>query len=253
MNRFLRRIVLLFAVLLLQPSDSGVLCAKTAAVAIIDSSTVQAREPDKELQKDVYTSSDYVYDRRVKEEEGSNWFTDFLKWLAEQFRFNPTPMDVPEGSGKMGQVFVLILAVGLLVLLVLLLTKTNIRSVFRKKKIKEEADTGDSEITDVNIHGVDFKTRITEAVRIGDYRTAVRLHFLSILKQLSDKEKINWRIDKTNHDYYLELSGSEYQQEFFETAFMYEYVWYGDFKITEGEYQLTEDKFKQTAAHIGRA
>lgn len=252
MKRFLRHIVLLFAVLLLQPSADGVLHAKTAAVAIIDSSNVQAREPDKTLQRDVYTSPDYVYDRRVKE-EGSNWFTDFLKWLAEQFRFNSTPVDVPEGTGKMGQVFVLILAVVLLVLLVLLLTKTNIRSVFRKKKIKEDADTGDSEITDVNIHGVDFKTRITEAVRIGDYRTAVRLHFLSILKQLSDKEKINWRIDKTNHDYYLELSGSEYQQEFFETAFMYEYVWYGDFKITEGEYLVTEDKFKQTAAHIGRA
>jgi hypothetical protein len=252
MNRFLRHIVLLFAVLLLQPSAGGVLHAKTAAVVKIDSSNVQAREPDKTLQRDVYTSDDYVYDRRVKE-EGSNWFTDFLKWIAEQFRFNPTPVDVPEGSGKMAQVIILILAAGLLVLLVLLLTKTNIRSVFRKKKIKEEADTGDSEITDVNIHGVDFKTRITEAVRIGDYRTAVRLHFLSILKQLSDKEKINWRIDKTNHDYYLELSGSEYQQEFFETAFMYEYVWYGDFKITEGEYQLTEDKFKQTAAHIGRA
>ncbi len=252
MKRFLRHIVLLFAVLLLQPSDGGVLHAKTAAVAVIDSSNVQAREPDKTLQRDIYTSDDYVYDRRVKE-EGSNWFTDFLKWLAEQFRFNPTPVDLPEGSGKMGQIFILILAVVLLVLLVLLLTKTNIRSVFRKKKIKEEADTGDSEITDVNIHGVDFKTRITEAVRIGDYRTAVRLHFLSILKQLSDKEKINWRIDKTNHDYYLELSGSEYQQEFFETAFMYEYVWYGDFKISEGEYQLTEDKFKQTAAHIGRA
>lgn len=252
MNRFLRRIVLLLAVLLLQPSADGVLHAKKADVVIIDSSNVQAREPDKTLQREVYTSDDYVYDRRV-EEEGSNWFTDLLQWFAEQFRFNPTPVDVPENAGGMAQLFILILAVVLLVLIVLLLTKTNIRSVFRKKSIKDEADTGDSEITDVNIHGVDFKTRITEAARIGDYRMAVRLHFLSILKQLSDKEKINWRIDKTNHDYYLELSGSEYQQEFFETAYMYEYVWYGDFKISEGEYRLTEDKFNQTAAHIGRA
>lgn len=253
MNRFLRRIVFLFAVLLMQPSAGGMLHAKTKAVATIDSSGVQARQPDATLQRDVYTSDDYVYDRRVKEEEGSNWFTDFLRWLAEQFRFNPTPVDVPEGTGGITQIVMLILGVGLLVLLVLLLTKTNIRSVFRKKRIKDDADTGDSDISDVDIHGVDFKTRIAEAARIGDYRTAVRLHFLAILKLLSDKEKINWRIDKTNHDYYIELSGSEYQQEFFETTYMYEYVWYGDFKISEGEYQLTQDKFKQTEAHIGRA
>lgn len=251
MKCLLRHIVLLFAVLLWQPSGDGVLHAAKKEIRP-DSSSVQAREPDKQLQQDIYTSPDYVYDRKVKEEQ-SGWFERFLEWLAEQFRFNPTPVGVPEGTGNLGQLFIILLAAGLFVALVFLLTKTNVRSIFLKKKNKEAAETGDGEAIDVDIHGVDFKTRIAEAIRIGDYRMAVRLHFLSILKQLSDKEKINWRIDKTNHDYYLELSGSAYQQDFFETAFMYEYVWYGDFKIDQGEYQLTEDKFKQTAAHIDRA
>jgi hypothetical protein len=86
---------------------------------------------------------------------------------------------------------------------------------------------------------------IEDALSKKDYRKAVRLHFLKLLKQLTDNNLIKWQIDKTNNDYSMELANSKYNSKFNELSLMYEYIWYGDFSLDETNFKGTISKFKE--------
>ena len=71
------------------------------------------------------------------------------------------------------------------------------------------------------------------------------LPFLKLLKELTDKNLISWKIDKTNSDYSIELSNSKYSKQFKELAFLYEYIWYGDFPVDDTNFKSTISKFNE--------
>ncbi|PJJ47991.1 uncharacterized protein DUF4129 [Hymenobacter chitinivorans DSM 11115] len=79
-----------------------------------------------------------------------------------------------------------------------------------------------------DIHGLDFDALLTEAEAAGNYRLAVRLGYLYVLKQLTDQGLIQWQPDKTNHDYLRELTASQLRPAFRELTQQFEYVWYGE-------------------------
>ena len=91
---------------------------------------------------------------------------------------------------------------------------------------------------DVDIHNIDYEQQIREAISNKDFRLAVRLWFLRTLKSFSDKELVQWKIDKTNSDYYYELSGSKYQKDFGDVSKSYDYIWYGEFPVDEISYRF---------------
>jgi hypothetical protein len=66
---------------------------------------------------------------------------------------------------------------------------------------------------------------------------------LKLLKKLTDNNLIKWQIDKTNRDYSIELSNSKYTNQFNQLSLVYEYIWYGDFKLNETIYKDTINQF----------
>ncbi|UOQ72023.1 DUF4129 domain-containing protein [Hymenobacter cellulosilyticus] len=82
--------------------------------------------------------------------------------------------------------------------------------------------------TTEDIHGLDFDALLTEAEAVGNYRLAVRLGYLFVLKQLTDQGLIQWQPDKTNHDYLQELKAGQLRPAFRELTQQFEYVWYGE-------------------------
>ena len=52
-------------------------------------------------------------------------------------------------------------------------------------------------------------------------------------------------MDKTNADYYKELRNTSYGKEFKELSRLYEYIWYGDFKLDESRFKIIIQKFNQ--------
>jgi len=82
-----------------------------------------------------------------------------------------------------------------------------------------------------NIHEIDFDAEIEKAISHHNYRLAIRLLYLRCLKQLSDKQLIQWQIDKTNGAYLHELSEPGQKQYFARLTRQFEYIWYGDFPI----------------------
>ena len=67
--------------------------------------------------------------------------------------------------------------------------------------------------------------------------------FIKTLKHLSSKEIINWQINKTNRDYYYEISDNNIKEQFVKLSQIFSYVWYGDFEINEEKFIEFEQNF----------
>jgi len=137
------------------------------------------------------------------------------------------------------RIFAVILVGFLLYFIVKFLLSKNGGFFFGKKNKKMEIND------DENIHEINFPQSIAQFENNGDYRSAVRYHFLFVLKKLSDKKLINWNPEKTNKDYTVELKAEHLKNDFYNLSYIFDYVWYGEFEIDENSYQKYKSQFIQ--------
>lgn len=200
-----------------------------------DSSKFEVREPSAINQSQLLNNNDYKYDRvgpapKTLWERFKDWF-----WGKVNELFNSK-------SGAIGfRIFKYMLVAAAIILMIILLLKNNVRALFYGKSAQLPIDFKEFE---EDIHTINFNELINEALSEKDFRRAVRLHFLKLLKELTDKNFITWKIDKTNKDYSIELSNSKYNDHFQELATTYEYIWYGNFEMDEINFKTTIEKFK---------
>ncbi|SHI56207.1 protein of unknown function [Mesonia phycicola] len=93
------------------------------------------------------------------------------------------------------------------------------------------------------IYTEDIQQLVQTALQNKQYRLAVRYSYLLVLKNLKDKEIIDYQFQKTNHDYLAEISSAQLNQHFQKVTKVYDFVWYGDFPISESEYKIAEKEF----------
>ncbi|QOW10751.1 DUF4129 domain-containing protein [Kaistella flava (ex Peng et al. 2021)] len=111
---------------------------------------------------------------------------------------------------------------------------------FSKKNKKINIENQDLQ---ENIHEINFSESIEKFERQKDYRSAVRYQFLLVLKKLADKKLINWNPEKTNKDYLSELKTNDLKSNFKDLAYIFDYVWYGEFEVNEESYTQFKQKF----------
>ena len=214
---------------------------QTKIVLSYDSSKVQVRQPNSEEQEKLFDNSDYQYDRigpapKTWWDRFKEWF---WRWVAELFNSD---------GGQIGlSIFQYVLIGVVIVAIVLLVLKNDIRAAFYGKSASVAIDFKEF---DEDIHKINFDELIADAINKNDYRKAIRLHFLKLLKDLTDKNLITWQIDKTNNDYSMELSNSKFSARFKELALMYEYIWYGDFPLDEHNFKSSIAKFKEFKINV---
>ncbi|MCG8604702.1 DUF4129 domain-containing protein, partial [bacterium] len=121
------------------------------------------------------------------------------------------------------------------------LMKTDIKGLFYRSGTTAKLEFSEVE---EDIHEMDFRRLIDEAVAQKKFRRAVRLFYLSILKELTDKELISWKIEKTNHDYLNELDRPELRRPFAGLTDLFEYVWYGNVSLDNERFENAAEKFK---------
>ena len=63
--------------------------------------------------------------------------------------------------------------------------------------------------------------------------------------QSQDRKQIDWKIDKTNHDYLREMTGSPLCQPFAEMTRVFEYAWYGDRLLDETAFQDLQNSARE--------
>ena len=204
-------------------------------IVFFDSAKTEVREPGVKKQQELLNNSDYKYDRigpapKTIWERFKDWF---WRKIDELFSSN---------GGHIGlRILEYILIAAAIVIIIVLLSKNNIRALFYGKSAAVTIDFNEFE---EDIHKINFSELIAAALSEKDFRRAVRLHFLKLLKELTDKNLIAWKIDKTNNDYSIELANSIYSEHFRELAISYEYIWYGNFPLDETNFKNTIEKFK---------
>jgi hypothetical protein len=82
----------------------------------------------------------------------------------------------------------------------------------------------------------DYGKLAAEAATLKNYRLATRYLYLQALQALSNAGALVFAADKTNRQYYYELAGKPYQQQFAALTDDYEYVWYGGFEANEKQF-----------------
>ena len=102
-------------------------------------------------------------------------------------------------------------------------------------------------ITDIenNIFETNFITLIKNAENNNNHRLAIRYYYLWLLKTLSEAEIIEYDVEKTNSDYYLEIENKDTKEEFSYTSYLYYYIWYGEFDIDNAQYEKAKKAFTQ--------
>ncbi|RZL69782.1 MAG: DUF4129 domain-containing protein, partial [Pedobacter sp.] len=67
--------------------------------------------------------------------------------------------------------------------------------------------------------------------------------YLRSLKKLSDAEIIQWQPEKTNYNYFTEISKPEIKHEFGLLTHQFDYIWYGDFPIDVQKFESINQSF----------
>lgn len=168
-----------------------------------------------------------------------NLWLRFRNWLFVQFlRLFGTPAAL-----SALEIFIYILIVLALVYAVLRLLNVDLQGLFLPKN-KRMAVLQQEQDTHENIHEIDFNIAIDEALKAKEYNKAVRLLYLSALKELTDREHIHWQPGKTNYQYQQELKSLSLQTPFRELGYFFEWAWYGNFRLDEAQYQEASTFYK---------
>ncbi len=117
---------------------------------------------------------------------------------------------------------------GFIAVLVWFLASSNVK-LFRKKPVSV-SKSEDNIITE-NIFGINYSGEIYKAINAENYRLAIRLMYLHLLKDLSETGIIQYKQERTNNDYVMQLYSTPYYKSFFQLTRNFEYAWYGQFQI----------------------
>lgn len=212
------------------------------------------------FQKDMIGAGmDSVYVRRLpdsllrtlKQSEDFQYGTKTYSPVTnEPERESPTPGYVEQSTRRQRvseqtwfQSLLWILSIGgFAAFIVLWLAGSNVRLFRRKtKRFDEGTEEGDGE----NIFQINYQREIDKAAAAGNYRLAIRLMFLRLLKTMTEKNVIRYKHDSTNLDYLRQLNATDYYNDFFRIARNYEYSWYGQFDIREETFKIIRNDFDQ--------
>ena len=115
--------------------------------------------------------------------------------------------------------------------------------LFRKKD--QQVDHGETEEMPEDIFAINYQKEIDKAAAQGNYRLAIRLMYLRLLKNFSEKNIIEYKQDRTNLDYLMQLHSTAYYKDFFLVTRHYEYSWYGQFNVSSEAYDIIKKEFTQ--------
>ena len=195
-------------------------------IAKNDDSQIVPRYPDQKLLEDFRSDNDYNYSNEPLPSENpvAKWLKWFFKKLSDLF------------SGGSFDSFwqYVIMAAGAGLLLFLLYKAKVLDYVFPSRKVTEASEYV---VGQENIHEINFEEAVANALDRRDFRLAIRLQYLKILKLLSTKELINWRPNLTNQEYVQQLEKYPYHADFVQLTRYFEFAWYGDFQIDESGFK----------------
>lgn len=150
-------------------------------------------------------------------------------------------LSIPSGLGT-------ILAFIIIPLFALLIFYLFFKAPIEKKSKSISKDL--ESMIPTEIPKTELELLLDEALDKEDYREAIRIYFIFIIRGLIVKDWIVWEKEKTNFSYLAEMRNKPYASEFESTVSVYEIVWYGERKLTKEEYYALEPRFKNLVKNL---
>ena len=167
----------------------------------------------------------------------------YVNYIFNKEKKKEEKENVPLSESTLFQTILwLVIIGGFATFVIIYLANSNV-GLFRKAG--KTAITGEeAELETDNIFEINYQREIDKAISNGNYRLAVRLMFLRVLKNLSDKKVIQYKQDRTNFDYLAQLHPTKYYNDFFRLTRNYEYSWYGQFAIEPEKFTIIKNDFE---------
>lgn len=183
-----------------------------------------------------------VKERQVSKSALENLRKDTDFWYVEKERKKPKAKEQPSfflwlfGQRWFGIAMWTIVIAGFVGVIVWFLLASDVR-LFRKKPvpIANQEDDIDEDIFEIN-----YEMAISKAIAVGDYRLAVRLMYLQLLKELSQRTLIQYKQGRTNSEYMSQLFGTVHYPLFSRLTRQFEYVWYGKFPVSPAAFEAAQ-------------
>lgn len=209
---------------------------------IVDSAEIKGKSFDKNF-KNKYTDTAFVYEFKTPEK---NAWDRFKEWLAQFFKniFHFT-------DGKSAVTFVdillkviaVLIVVGVIYMIVKAIMNQEGQWIFGKNSDKKIINYDEIE---KNLHLVDFEKLIQKSLKSGENRLTIRYYYLWMLKKMSEKQIIEWDIEKTNSDYLYEIKSQDLKEEFAYLSYLYNNIWYGEFELDEATFEKAKNAFEKS-------
>jgi hypothetical protein len=107
------------------------------------------------------------------------------------------------------------------------------------------------EINPSEIPLTELERLLREAISKGDYRGAIRIYFIFIIRDLSTKKWISWQKEKTNFHYLREMSGKNEFDDFNRSVSYFEIIWYGKREIDSAKFEQIRPSFTRFLDKLG--
>ncbi len=186
------------------------------------------------------------WNKVVKDKDYTETFTDFdsKETKSDQKAATKLPsMDL----GGFKYVFYIIVAGVILFVIVKILQNINSSPAI---DVTTERVYTLSEVEE-KILEIDLNKIFNDALANKDYRLALRVNFLIIIKMLSVQGKISWTKEKTNWEYYHEIKDQSIASKFKEIVVPFETIWYGEHELSEAQFNRLQPSYESFKTQVG--
>lgn len=135
------------------------------------------------------------------------------------------------------------LGIGGVILLLAYLIFILVDQNYSNKKVINIQDHEVFENLEQYIHELDLNDLLQQAINQNNYKLAVRIYYLIIIKKMSTANLIDWKKQKTNGEYLSEMYGKSLFDHFRTSTNLFERVWYGDVEINLTKYTIVKQTF----------
>ena len=173
---------------------------------------------------------------------------------SESSQYTPPPDPPPRinpgafnGMGFLFYIFLFLFAVALIFLIYYLFVNSERKGAKIDGTVIEDFEA----VNPTEIPLTELQRLLQEALAKKDYRGAIRIYFIFIIRDLAEKRWIHWEKEKTNFHYLREMSGKNEFDDFNVSVSYFEFIWYGKREIDAEKFEEIRPKFTRLLDKLG--